>query len=159
MTRPKPWYDLFLRFGGLLPAIALALGAGYLISAMDHAPRTNIVIALLWTGVAAVLVGLSGYRAFRAIVVRDFGQARRAQVTGIVRIGPSAMKTALFGARGAGLERAWIIWRDEAGDIGQSLTQSAAFAYSLPVGLQITVFVDPRRTRVSFWEGDVGMRP
>ena len=158
MTRAKPWYQLFLRLGGLWPSLALVHGAGYLASVWDSGAWTNLVIALIWTGITGLMVLRSCVSALRAVIVRDFGLVRRAEVTGILRGGPLNTMVKVSGGRAYAWERAWIVWRDDAGDVGQSLAQSAMFAERIPVGHAITVFVDPKRSGVSFWEGDVGLR-
>ena len=160
MTHTKSWLQLFFRLGGGSPAILAAVGLGFTVSQAGRVYDQPMAfwIGCVWTTIA-LLASIGPFRrSLEALRIRENGEVRQADIVEVrVTGGASALDYMAQGIRAADNE-AWLIWRDPSGTTGQSLAGRASDFFGLQSGDKITIYVDPSRPDLAFWDHDVGRR-
>lgn len=133
--------------GDQVPIRYLVDAPGIVETDMGQYRRAGVVMR--WIGLVLGLAGLAalyafGLQATRAVKVRRDGQKRYAEVTGIRDVPVSVQ----------GRRQGRLVWREEDGQVGESLMRSASWLReTYRRGDRIVVF---RLGQHAFWEGDVG---
>lgn len=158
-TKPVSKFSLFMRFWGWFALIFLfvsffplaATGAmTYMLT--QNGPGDYLLgigiagfLGLVFGSVGAGFTFFAARKAHRAVRLRDTGEERRAVVDAI----------AFTNITLNNVRQKCLVWTDETGMAGKSMSHNPEDIAPYPAGTEITIYAEAM-TNKSVWQGDVG---